>query len=600
MYRILWFVIVGWFCLLAYQSRYAEAGGVCDFKANKAQMSRIYRDYCRKRGGPRRSRIPRPYRKISPYPVRWWSACHTFGVTSQQCYAVWKTPSTESLRALLEEMLTWLGQELTNASENACRTIEQRRHYYFLVKKPRRIPRAYRFSSRPWWWDRYRGPQNKQYQMLDAADRLMQKHIHHLSEQHYEDVLYRWSKFFYHRALPMETEVAMVSRLSRWLQLRPHPRLAATITQQMQRIMLTHRVCPWWYLVFMGTYAPKALQQLGPQLSEAWCELRHDFNKTRFLSWAQVERTIQQWSRDVRYRRILRAKRIGCSAEGRSIWAYRLGYPTRNKHIPTAVLVGNQHGDEHLGADLLLHWTEHFLHRYIQGDKTIREWLKTRHFWVIPVLNPDGKVFDMLGGVFKWWRFNRGVQHDGQIGVDLNRNFSYQWRAFTYSRYKPFDLPGTHPFSEPETNALRRHIRSIRKLTAVLDVHQSGSVLLTPYAHQWNRMPEPYDSAYQRIGKYLTEHNRYRVLQARKLYPHAGTLGDWGFVRHQALSLVLELGRAKYLTAEKKSEVMRENRELLERFADLAADPFQRIEQIWQQQRALQVAQPPHSTHTDN
>lgn len=595
MVHIIWINILG-FVFFGWTSQVdAIPSNMCRNRGKPARFfrhtGRVWGQACRQQQQPRKVRIPRPYRKVPPYPGPWWRTCKTMGLAPKECYEVWRKPSADRLESLIRFMIRWLHVELQNTPDNACHTIAQRRHYYFMVKKPRRIPRRYRFSSRPWWWDRYRGPQQKQYQMVDAVDRLMQKNIHLFSEQQYQALLFAWSDFFYNRAMPMETEVAMVSRLSRWLQHRPNPVFAQRIAQTMQRFMLRHRTCPWWYIVFMGTYAPDRLIRLGPKLSEDWCELRHDFKKTNFLSWKQIEQTLHQWSRNSRYRRIFQRRSIGCSAEGRKIWAYRLGYSTRDKQRPTAVLVGNQHGDEHVGADLLLHWTRGFLQRYEAGDKTVHGWLHTRHLWIIPVLNPDGKVFDMLGGVFKWWRFNRGVQHDGQIGVDLNRNFSYAWRPFTYSRFKPFDLPGTHPFSEPETRALRRHLRKIGKVTAILDVHQSGSVLLMPYAHQWQRMPEPYDTSYQRIGKHLTEDNRYRVMQARRLYPHAGTLGDWGFVRFQALSLVLELGRAKYLTEQEKAEVLKKNHTLLERFVDLAVDPFQRMEQIWQKQQRMQANQ---------
>ncbi len=483
-------------------------------------------------------------------------------------------------------MLSWLQDELQRANTRTCRVIAKRRQFYFMVKKPRRVPRRYRFSSRPWWWDRYKGHKRKQYMMVDAATRLIQRNIKKFSQREYEALLHKWTAYLYNKALPMGTEVAMVSRVSRWLKIRPAPVFARNLSRRMAKLMLKKQKCPWWYIVFMGTYAPDELKKLSPKLSTEWCELKHDFAQTDFVTVAQTNTTIKKWARDRRFRRIFRLKRMGCSAEGRPIWAYRIGYPTRNKFVPTAVFVGSQHGDEHLGTDLLLDWTQKLLKRYKRRDPTVMKWFRTRHFWFIPVLNPDGKAFDMLGGVFKWWRFNRGVQHDGQIGVDLNRNFSFKWRRFTYSRHKPFNLPGTHPFAEPETAALRRFVWNIRNLTALLDIHQAGSMLLLPYAHTSQKMGGPYDRWFRRIGKYFSEHNRYKVWRARRLYSHAGTLGDWAFARHKALSYVLELGRSKYLNRKDKQQVIEDNQELLERFSELANSPFQNIDKIWPKYQA--------------
>ncbi len=536
----------------------------------------------------RGTRLPGSYRITRPYPRRWWRYCRWFRISSKRCRKLRRHPTATKVHALVLDLLQWLLRDLSRTSNRTCRRISKRRYYYFLVKKPRRIPRRYRYSSRKWWWDRYRG-RNKQYMMVDIADRLVRSVLSTYPKALYHQLLRRWTTHLYDRAMPMSTENAMVSRISRWMQLRPAPRFAKQLARRMGQLMLSQRSCPWWYVTFMGNFAPEQLKHLTPKISGKWCELRNTYQRLAFATYPQLERKMKHWARNKRFRRIFKLRRIGCTSEGRPLWAYRLGYPSKNKFIPTAVFVGNQHGDEHMGADLTTLWTQELLQRYLKGDKTVLRWFRTRHLWFIPVLNPDGKAFDLLGGMIKWWRFNRSVQYDGQIGVDLNRNFSFKWRAFTYSRRRPFNLPGTHPFSEPETQALRRFIWKIKNMTALLDIHQSGSVLLMPFAHKWRRMPGPYSRWHKRIGKYITEQNHYRVWRARRLYPHYGTLGDWAFARHKALSFVLELGRRRYLSRRGMKKVYAENRLLLERFTNLAIQPFALIDKIWRQQHTYQV-----------
>jgi len=64
--------------------------------------------------------------------------------------------------------------------------------------------------------------------------------------------------------------------------------------------------------------------------------------------------------------------------------------------------------------------------------------------YIVPLLNPDGLAAgsDAIVG-----RMNAN-------GVDLNRNWDYQWQMTATHGYRPVSA-GAYPFSEPETAALR-------------------------------------------------------------------------------------------------------------------------------------------------
>jgi protein MpaA len=119
-------------------------------------------------------------------------------------------------------------------------------------------------------------------------------------------------------------------------------------------------------------------------------------------------------------------RRIGTSVQGRAILAYRLGSPTATT---TTVVLGNMHGNEPAGVQVA---------RAIITGPPVR----AIALWVVPTMNPDGLA-----------AHTRQNAH----GVDLNRNWSYQWihQTGTYNS-------GPRPFSEPETQAMRGFLNKIQ------------------------------------------------------------------------------------------------------------------------------------------
>jgi Predicted carboxypeptidase len=138
---------------------------------------------------------------------------------------------------------------------------------------------------------------------------------------------------------------------------------------------------------------------------------------------------------------------LGHSVEGRAITAVRVGDPT-SPH--KALVVGVIHGDEPAGAAV----TRQILRRYrdIGGVD----------LWVVKTVNPDGLA-----------HHTRRNAH----GVDLNRNFSYRWRDGVppSSGY----YPGPHPFSEPESQAVRKLVRQLQPQVSIW-FHQPWDQVLAP------------------------------------------------------------------------------------------------------------------------
>ena len=71
-----------------------------------------------------------------------------------------------------------------------------------------------------------------------------------------------------------------------------------------------------------------------------------------------------------------------------------------------------------------------------------------------------------------------------QMGVDLNRNFGYQW-GVSGVEWDPCSCiyPGLEPFSEPESRAVRDFILGhlAGRVKVFLDVHSYGQWFLYPW-----------------------------------------------------------------------------------------------------------------------
>lgn len=123
---------------------------------------------------------------------------------------------------------------------------------------------------------------------------------------------------------------------------------------------------------------------------------------------------------------------IGRSVRGRPIYVYRLGVPGGRP----VLVVGCTDGDESAGIAIVTAL------RKLQAPTGV-------DLWLLPTINPDGLAAATLGNAH---------------GVDLNRNFPYDWRHLGGTGY--FNS-GPRPLSEPESRALHRFLLHVEPRLAI-------------------------------------------------------------------------------------------------------------------------------------
>jgi hypothetical protein len=161
---------------------------------------------------------------------------------------------------------------------------------------------------------------------------------------------------------------------------------------------------------------------------------------------------------------------------------------------PRILFMGVHHAREPIGANICLEMITSLCTGY-ETDSRIRRWLDELEIWFVPVVNPDGYKYihdNDLG--FPWWRKNlRDNDGDGVFnplvdGVDLNRNYDFNWADGGDGHPGSWFYRGKKSFSENEASAIKR--LAIRENFVIgISYHSYGEAVLYP----WGNFAEPPD-----------------------------------------------------------------------------------------------------------
>ncbi len=243
---------------------------------------------------------------------------------------------------------------------------------------------------------------------------------------------------------------------------------------------------------------------------------------------------------------ITRLQSIGKSVEGRDIWAIHInttpdalmaGQSTK----PGFIIMGAHHAREHLSVEIPLMFLKHVLDN--RTDSKISALLDNRDIWIVPIVNPDGKEFDIATGSYKMWRKNRRDNRDGRFGVDLNRNYGFKWGTGGSSKDTGNDTyMGPAPFSEPETRAVRDFVEAHLNAKVLLTVHTFSELILYPWGHSYDAIGNARDhQVFETMARTMAAWNKYTPEQASDLYIASGDTTDWAYGEHGIFAFTFEL-----------------------------------------------------------
>lgn len=248
-----------------------------------------------------------------------------------------------------------------------------------------------------------------------------------------------------------------------------------------------------------------------------------------------LETTYPQW---------LKVTSMGKTTEGRDIWALRIsGNLAQADNLPAVLYMGGHHAREHLSVELPIYYAEYFLSEYSKGNPRIVNLLNGRDVHIIPAVNPDGLEHDIASGRYLYWRKSRSRNSDGTYGVDLNRNYAYQWGTGGSSSNPNSDTyKGPQSFSEPETQAVKNYIESHENITILLTFHTFSELILYPWGFKYDGIDTIRDHhVHQKMAETMAGWNNYRAQQTSELYQASGDTTDWAYGVHKIISFTFEL-----------------------------------------------------------
>lgn len=265
------------------------------------------------------------------------------------------------------------------------------------------------------------------------------------------------------------------------------------------------------------------------------------------------------------YPSLIRTFPIGRTVQGAAISAVMISaHPEEGDGRPSILINGCHHSNELLGAEICLAFLEDVAARY-GTDIDVTRWLEKFRIVVVPVVNVDGHNVVTSGEDPRWRKNRRDSDGDGvqqyPEGVDLNRNYDFNWAHGGSGDPGSERYRGPFPFSEPEAAALARLAREERFLCSIT-YHSQGEVIYYPWT--WGGRKAPDDRLLTAMAREIA--GSITTMKGDTCYRAeygAGLVGQsytWLYGALGTLDFVVETGKgASFVPPNEVGGVVREN-----------------------------------------
>jgi len=275
-----------------------------------------------------------------------------------------------------------------------------------------------------------------------------------------------------------------------------------------------------------------------------------------------------------KYSDIARLYSIGYSVQNRKLWVMEIS-DNPGKHEagePEIKYIGNIHGNEALGRELLLQLIKYLCESY-ENDPKIKTLVDTTGIHILPSMNPDGYEMAAVRG-----KGNKLVGKRNAYRVDLNRNFPDQF------------FPSTTGPPQSEVRAVMEWIKTYPFVLSA-SLHSGALVALYPYddspSGQSLYSATPDDDVFRHLAKtYSQEHPVMHLANPKwnctdQKEEHfidgitngaswsslSGGMQDYNYVHSNCFEITLELGCDRFPKSSDLEKYWLDNKKALVEFA---------------------------------
>ncbi|XP_022133691.1 carboxypeptidase SOL1 isoform X2 [Momordica charantia] len=264
-----------------------------------------------------------------------------------------------------------------------------------------------------------------------------------------------------------------------------------------------------------------------------------------YMTNEELEEAVKAFGQ--RCSKISRIYSIGESVQGFPLWVMEISdKPGQEEAEPAFKYIGNVHGDEPVGRELLLQFANWICDNYPK-DPLATLIVENVHLHILPSMNPDG---------FSLRRRNNANN------VDLNRDFPDQF----------FDINDDEYARQPETKAIMKWIRDVH-FTASASLHGGALVANFPWDGTADKRKYYYAcpddetfrfmaSVYSRSHHNMSFSQEFQggITNGASWYPIYGGMQDWNYIQGGCFELTLEITDNKWPPADELATIFEYNK----------------------------------------
>lgn len=266
----------------------------------------------------------------------------------------------------------------------------------------------------------------------------------------------------------------------------------------------------------------------------------------------------------------------------RDLWAMRITSHMTPGPKPKLFVVAEHHARELVTPEIAMKFIAYLTRNY-GADPEVTWLVDYREIWVLPMANPDGHA---QAENYQNWRKNTDYVNGCPMGdapyfygVDLNRNYGYQWGGEGASPNPCHPMyQGPAPFSEPETQAIRDLVTA-QGFDLLISLHSYADMILYPWGY--TESPAPHEADLHAMAAKFASYNGYAPIQSARMYITSGDTTDWAYGEQGIPAFTFEIGSSAdgyfWPPCHKVEELWLENLGPLLYAAKIAEAPYRQV-----------------------